>query len=87
MGSLTWFASYLTGRKQMVSFRDHLSDMATVTVSVPQVSVLGSLFFILFMKDMPLNTGSDGPVDMYADDYGQRVWKNFGASRSLQPQQ
>ena len=58
-GSLTWFASYLTGRKQMVSFWGHLSDMAMVTVGVPHGSILGPLFFIIFMNDMPLNTGSD----------------------------
>ena len=67
-GSLTWFASYLPGRKQMVSFRGHLSDMANVAVGVPQGSMLGPLSFIVFMNDMPLNTGSDDPVDMYADD-------------------
>ena len=67
-GSMTWFASYLTGRKQMVSFRGHLSDIETVTVCVPQGSILGPLFFIIFMNDMPLNTGSHDPVDMYADD-------------------
>ena len=67
-GSLTWFASYLTGRKQMVSFQGHLSNMITVTVGVPQGFILGPLFFIIFMNDMPLNTGSDDPVNRYADD-------------------
>ena len=67
-GSLTWFASYLTGRKQMVSFQGHLSNIATVTVGAPQGSILGPLFFIIFMNDMPLNTGSHDPVDLYTDD-------------------
>ena len=67
-GSLTWFPSYLTGRKQMVSFWGHLSDMATVTVGVLQGSILGPFFFIIFMNDMPLNTGSGDPVNMYGDD-------------------
>ena len=54
----------------MVSFQGHLSDMATVTVGMPQGPILGPLFLIIlnFMNDISLNIGSDDPVDMYADD-------------------
>ena len=42
---LDWFESYLNGRKQFVSINGVSSDLKPITCGVPQVSVLGPLFF------------------------------------------
>ena len=64
--SISWFKSYLQGRKQLVQFKGKMSDTRSVTHGVPQGSILGPLLFILFMNDLPLYVSSE--FDMYADD-------------------
>ena len=65
--SIDWFRSYLLDRKQCTAFKGSLSTQKLLTAGVPQGSILGPLFFILFMKDLPLElTHCD--IDMYADD-------------------
>ena len=44
-----WVDSYLTNRKQRVYVNNHYSDYMNVTQGVPQGSVLGPLFYILYM--------------------------------------
>jgi hypothetical protein len=64
--SLRFFTSYLTDRTQKTAFKGTPSSSANITVGVPQGSILGPLFFILFMNDMPLHVNNN--LDMYADD-------------------
>ena len=65
--SLCWFRSYLSQRQSIVSYDGHLSDPLTVKVGVPQGSILGPLFFIVFMNDIVLEI--DNTIfEMYADD-------------------
>jgi len=64
--AMKWFESNLTGRTQTTNFRGHSSDSRPVTVGVPQGSILGPLFFILYMNDLPLCVTND--IDMYGDD-------------------
>ena len=46
------FESYLKNRKQFVHIKNFKSQIKTVTCGVPQGSILGSLFFILYINDL-----------------------------------
>ena len=65
--ALEWFRSYLTNRKQFVSYNNCKSDVDTVLCGVPQGSVLGPLLFILFINDIAFSSNSLSFI-IYADD-------------------
>jgi len=65
--ALNWFGSYLQERTQCTSFKGCTSETRNITVGVPQGSILGPLFFILFINDLPLFI-QHSVIDMYADD-------------------
>ena len=44
-----WFKSYLFHRKQIISINGHVSSQTSVKYGVPQASVLGPLFFLIYM--------------------------------------
>ena len=64
---VSWFKSYLRGRKQFVELNNGISDDKMVRCGVPQGSILGPLLFLLFINDLPLYTTNVKP-DLYADD-------------------
>ena len=47
----TWIMSYLTNRSQFVMYNNSKSETKFITHGVPQGSILGPLFFIVFMND------------------------------------
>ena len=48
-----WFKSYLIGRSQQVDYNSHISNIRTISSSVPQGSILGPLLYIIYVNDFP----------------------------------
>ena len=65
--SLDWCKSYLQGRTQRTKFKNYTSTVEEVTSGVPQGSILGPIFFICFINDMPQDFKNCKLVS-YADD-------------------
>ena len=65
--NLKWFRSYLSNRKQFISYDDSKPEMKTVEWGVPQGSILGSLLFLTFVNDLNNSTKVLDPV-LFADD-------------------
>ena len=64
--SWDWFKSYLSNRSQLVLWSGEMSERQSVTVGVPQGSILGPLLFSLYINDLPDSV--DSSVNMFADD-------------------
>ena len=64
---LGWVNNYLTNRKQHVFPNEIYSDYQSITQGVPQGSVLGPLFYIIYANDIA-QTVKYCKIDMYADN-------------------
>ena len=64
---LQWFKSYHSNIKQFTCIGDTCSHTGSITVGVPQGSVLGLLLFILYINDI-YNTVPGIDVKLFADD-------------------
>ena len=65
--ALDWFSSYLSERKQYVSVNGHISDYLDISCGVPQGSVVGPIFFRIYINDLP-NVGKLLSFYLFADD-------------------
>lgn len=74
--ALSWIKSFISDRYQFVSIkhyvnnivREYASDTQSISVGVPQGSILGPLLFILFINDIISVPGQDAYMTLYADD-------------------
>ena len=63
---LKWINSFLTNSRHRVAINRSKSEWANVTSGIPQGSVLGPAFFVVFTNDMPEVTSDY--LRMFADD-------------------
>ena len=65
--ALNWFSSYLSNRKQFVSYDGHNSSHLDIVCGVPQGSILGPLLFLIFVNDL-YNVSEKLFFILFADD-------------------
>ncbi len=64
--SWNWFCSYFDSRLQYVEWQGETSEQKSITVGVPQGSILGHMLFTLYVNDFPDYVDNAG--DMYTGD-------------------
>jgi len=63
---LSWFEDFLSNRKQRVVVGEKMSEWSDVLSGVPQGSVLGPLFFVVYINDLPDTSLCE--MKLFADD-------------------
>ena len=63
---LKWIKSYLCNRKQRVVINGKESSYIGINAGVPQGSILGPLFFLIFINDIVIDIGCT--IKLFADD-------------------
>ena len=65
-----FFRSYLTNREQFTFINKKKSTTKSINFGVPQGSVLGPLFFILYINDIQFAIPNSHNIRLFADDAG-----------------
>ena len=64
---LSWFKSYLCIRQQVVSCNGELSKFCSLSIGVPQGTILAPTLFVIYINDFSIDL-SPVSVIRYADD-------------------
>ena len=72
---LKFIVNYLQDRKQCVVVGGHKSGIRNVESGVPQGSILGPLFFVLFIDDIFECVSPGTSISLYADD--TKIWRKI----------
>ena len=67
-GVIAWCADYLSHRGQCVKVDDTKSRYKCINYGVPQRSILGPLFFIMYVNDLLYMFDNEVKILLYADD-------------------
>ena len=78
---LNWCGHYLTERQKREVVKGEASDWLTVTSGVPQGSLLGPLFFIICINDLPGVISKDSSIAFLADD--SKMYRVFNTQEDL----
>ena len=65
---LNWCKDYLTNREQRVVIEGQSSTWTAIPSGVTQGSLLGPLFFVIFISDLPEVVMPGNAIALYADD-------------------
>ena len=65
---MEWCRDYLIDRQQRVVVKGEASDWLTITSGVPQGSLLGPLFYIIYINELLGAISKDSSITLYADD-------------------
>ena len=66
--TLKWIKSYLDNRVQRTISNNIFSDLDTIKCGVPQGSILGPLFFLVYINDIKNIITKEYKYQLYADD-------------------
>ena len=62
-----WFKSYLSQRRQVVSYNGVTSSTKVVSIGVPRGTVIGPMLFLLYLNDLSTAVNNTC-INIYADD-------------------
>ena len=80
---LNWYQDYLSNREQRDVIDRVNSSWCSIPSGVPQGSLLGPLFFVIFINDLPEVVTPGNTVSSYADDCKTSRVINCPADHSL----
>ena len=83
---LKFFESFLCGRRQRVVLGEMVSEWKAVTSGVPQVSVLGPLFFVLYINEFMVRHTHNVRFEMentYRNESNKREQKSRHACQDI----